>query len=98
MSSNGTIESMFGVPRALLGVIHVDALPGTPAGRLGVAEIAERAAVEAKAYAAAGFHGLVIENTHDRPYLKGTAGPEIVAAVAVICAEGPPPLSPPFRG
>lgn len=36
-------------------------------------------------YAEAGFHGLVLENTHDRPYLKGGAvGVEIAAALSVI--------------
>src|SRR6185312_3906177 len=35
----------------------------------------------------AGFHGLMIENTHDRPYLKAGVGPEITAAMAVIGAE-----------
>ena len=29
----------------------------------------------------------MIENTHDRPYLKGSVGPEIVAALAVIGHE-----------
>jgi membrane complex biogenesis BtpA family protein len=38
-------------------------------------------------YATAGFHGLIIENTHDRPYMKGAVGPEIAAAMAVIGAE-----------
>src|SRR5262249_31152012 len=35
----------------------------------------------------AGFHGILIENTHDRPYLKTSVGPEIVAAMSVIGAE-----------
>src|SRR6266516_603346 len=87
MDSKGVIHAVFGVPRALIGVIHVAALPGTPGSRLGIAGIAEAAAVEARTYAAAGFHGLVIENTHDRPYLKSSVGPEIVAAMAVIGAE-----------
>ena len=87
MDSNGIINSIFGVPRALIGVIHVGALPGTPASRHTLAEITDAAVVEARAYAAAAFHGLLIENTHDRPYLKGSAGPEIVAAMAVIGAE-----------
>jgi len=86
MDSRAIIESLFGVPRALIGVIHVQALPGTPANRLSVGAIAEIAAAEARVYAAAGFHGLMIENTHDRPYLKGTAGPEITAAMSVIGA------------
>ena len=86
MDSRSIIESMFGVPRALIGVIHVQALPGTPHGHLPVDVIATMAADEARIYADAGFHGLMIENTHDRPYLKGTAGPEITAAMSVIGA------------
>ncbi|HYC91260.1 MAG TPA: BtpA/SgcQ family protein [Thermoanaerobaculia bacterium] len=88
MDSHGLIQSLFGAPRALIGVIHAQALPGTPGGRLGVEAIAEMAAAEAEVYASAGFHGLLLENTHDRPYLKGSAvGPEIVAAMSVIGRE-----------
>lgn len=86
MDSNGTIQSMFGVRRALIGVIHVAALPGTPGSKLCVAAITEAAAEEARVYEAAGVHGLIIENTHDRPYLKSAVGAEIVAAMAVIGA------------
>jgi uncharacterized protein len=87
MDSHGIIHSVFGVPRALIGVIHVGALPGTPGNRHTVAEIAEAAAAEARTYAAAGFHGLIIENMHDLPYLKSSVGSEIVAAMAVIGIE-----------
>jgi membrane complex biogenesis BtpA family protein len=84
VDSNAIIGAIFGVPRALIGVIHTAALPGTPANRQTVAEIAAAAAEEACVYARAGFHGLIVENTHDRPYLKGSAGPEIVAAMTAI--------------
>jgi len=87
MDSNSILDSIFQVSRALIGVIHVDALPGTPANRRDVAAIAEGAVDEARIYHTAGFHGLVIENTHDRPYLKSAVGPEIGAAMAVIGAE-----------
>src|SRR5215212_326490 len=84
LDTSGVISSLFGVPRALIGVIHLQALPGTPVNRLTVGEIARHAAAEAEVYAKAGFHGLLIENTYDRPYLKGAAvGPEIVAAMSV---------------
>ena len=79
--------ALFQVPRALIGVIHVAALPGTPGHRLPVAAIAEQAVAEAHIYAEGGFHALIIENMHDRPYLKGAVGPEITAAMAVIGAE-----------
>jgi membrane complex biogenesis BtpA family protein len=72
----------------LIGVIHAQALPGTPENRLAVSAIAKLAAAEAEVYGEAGFHGLVLENTHDRPYVKGAAvGPEITAALSVIGAE-----------
>lgn len=61
--------------------------PWAPGSRQTVAEIAEAAATEARTYAAAGFHGLLIENTHGRPYLRRSFGPEVVAAMAVIGLE-----------
>ena len=87
MDKFGVIHSLFGVNRALIGVIHLQALPGTPANKLEVAAITSTAAEEARVYQNAGFHGLIIENTHDRPYLKASVGPEIVAAMAVVGAE-----------
>jgi len=37
MDSRDVINSIFGSPRALIGVIHVQALPGTPSSRNSVA-------------------------------------------------------------
>jgi uncharacterized protein len=87
MDSAGIITSLFGVPRALVGVIHTRALPGTPTCTHSIEQVVEAAVAEARVYAGAGFHGVIIENTHDRPYLKGSVGPEIVAAMAVIGHE-----------
>src|SRR5947207_14350631 len=87
MDSRRIIESLFGVRRALIGVVHLQALPGTPANRLDVATIKSIAVDEAAIYKETGFHGILIENTHDRPYLKSFVGPEIVAAMSVVGAE-----------
>ena len=84
MDKSGVIQSMFGVRRALIGVVHLQALPGTPASKLSIADIASLAIDEARAYKDAGFDGVMIENTHDRPYLKAGVGPEITAGMAVI--------------
>src|SRR5215475_3498627 len=84
MDSSGVIKSLFGVRRALIGVVHTQALPGTPSCKQTIDQVIETAVAEARVYASAGFHGVVIENTHDRPYLKGSAGPEIVAAMTAI--------------
>ncbi|HEX5706493.1 MAG TPA: BtpA/SgcQ family protein [Pyrinomonadaceae bacterium] len=75
---------LFPDTKPVVGVIHVGALPGTPASKFGVEEIAESAAGEARIYDAAGVDGLVIENMHDVPYLRGSVGPEIVASMTVV--------------
>jgi membrane complex biogenesis BtpA family protein len=87
LDTHGVIKSVFGVKRALVGVVHLQALPGTPASKFDLATIASMAVDEAIVYKDAGFHGIAIENTHDRPYLKASVGPEIVAAMAVIGME-----------
>ena len=87
MGSTGLIATLFGAPRALLGMLHVPALPGSPRAQLGVDAIAEAMVDEARKYQAAGFQGLMIENMHDRPYLKSAAGPETVAAMTAIGRE-----------
>jgi len=75
----------FGERGAVVGMIHVGALPGTPAAGAGVAELAERAAAEAAVYRECGADGVLVENMHDTPYLRGRVGPEVVAALAVVC-------------
>lgn len=87
MDKLAVIPSLFGVRRALIGVVHLQALPGTPFGKLDTRAITSIAVEEARQYEDAGFHGVMIENTHDRPYLKARVGPEITAAMAVIGAE-----------
>jgi membrane complex biogenesis BtpA family protein len=87
MDRHRIIESLFGVRRALIGVVHLAGLPGTPSGGRSIGEIVDRAVVEARLYESAGFDGIAIENTHDRPYLKGIVGPEITAAMTAVGLE-----------
>jgi hypothetical protein len=86
------LEELFPAPKPVVGVIHVGALPGTPASRLSVEELARGAAREAAIYREGGVDGLMVENMHDVPYLRGSVGPEVVAAMAVVAravkAEG----------
>jgi uncharacterized protein len=77
-------DTLFTNRKPVVGVIHVGALPGTPASRLGVDELTELALREAAAYRDGGVDGLMVENMHDVPYLRGSVGPEVVAAMAVV--------------
>lgn len=74
---------MFSSPKPVVAMVHVGALPGTPASRASVRELEERAAEEAALYREAGVHGVALENMHDVPYLRGV-GPEITAAMTVL--------------
>lgn len=81
------MTSLFPVPKPVVGVIHVGALPGTPRALLSVQELVKQARHEARVYRECGVDGIIIENMHDVPYLKGEVGPEIVAAMAIVGSE-----------
>ncbi len=87
MSAGHDLTGLFGAPRALIGMLHLGALPGTPAAAQPLAAIAERAVAEARIYHAAGYHAVMVENMHDRPYLNRAVGPEIVAAMTAVAVE-----------
>ena len=74
-------------PNAVIGMIHVQALPGTPHANLSIPEIVRQAAEEAQMLEQAGFDAVLIENMHDRPYLRRQVGPEIVAAMTAVGGE-----------
>jgi uncharacterized protein len=77
---------MFSSPRPVIGMIHVGALPGTPASRHPLRDLEARAVAECAVYREAGVHGVLLENMHDVPYLRGGVGPEITAAMTVLAA------------
>jgi membrane complex biogenesis BtpA family protein len=77
----------FGAPRALIGVLHVGALPGTPSTSQSIETLIRQTLAEARVYRDAGFTAVIIENMHDRPYLKGGVGPEITAAMTALARE-----------
>jgi membrane complex biogenesis BtpA family protein len=84
MNASEKTASLFGRHKAIIGMIHVGALPGTPHSRYPVRDLVERAEVEARVLVAGGVDAVMIENMHDRPYLRQGAGPEIVSTMTVI--------------
>lgn len=80
------LKSIFGRSKdVLIGVVHLLPLPGAPdydGG--GAAAIYDRALADARAYADAGFDGLIVENHGDIPFAKPEdIGPETAAHMAV---------------
>jgi membrane complex biogenesis BtpA family protein len=81
------MTALFPQTKPIIGVIHVGALPGTPRGSQSVAELVVVARREARIYKESGVDGVIIENMHDVPYLRGEVGPEIVAAMTALAIE-----------
>jgi membrane complex biogenesis BtpA family protein len=67
---------------ALIGMVHVGALPGTPYASFSVEALVAQAVEEAKQIEQSGFDAIIVENMHDAPYVHGNElGPEIVAGM-----------------
>jgi membrane complex biogenesis BtpA family protein len=82
------LKAIFGRDRGvLIGVVHLAPLPGAPDHEGHEVEpIYERGLADARAYAAAGFDGLIVENHGDIPFSKPQdLGPETAAHMAVAC-------------
>jgi uncharacterized protein len=73
--------------KRVIAMIHVPALPGTPKNTLRPDEIVRQALDEAELYASLGIDSVIIENMHDRPFLKHVVGPEVTSLMAVIGYE-----------
>ncbi len=80
-------EKLFGVSKPVIGMIHVDALPGTPKYKGDVENIIGKAVKDAMVYKNSGIDAIAIENMHDIPYLKRNVGPEIVSLMSIIGRE-----------
>jgi len=81
------MRDLFTKDRALVGVVHLQALPGTPHNTLNPQQIVEQALAEAEILTESGFDAIILENMHDRPYLKESVGPEVVATMSRVCCE-----------
>jgi len=76
-------QKIFGNRKVVIGMIHLQALPGTPKYTGNVAQIIQKALDEARIYQQAGIDALMIENMHDVPYTKNDVGHEISSLMAL---------------
>lgn len=83
------IHEIFNANKAVIGVIHCKALPGSP-GYEGesLQSLYEFALNEAKKYARGGVDGIIVENHGDIPFSKPEdIGPETIAAMSVMAHQ-----------
>ncbi len=73
---------------SLIGVVHLPPLPGSPrSGGRGAADAVEAARRDARALAAAGFDGVMLENFGDAPFVPGRVAPVTIAAMTACACE-----------
>ncbi|WP_413727368.1 BtpA/SgcQ family protein [Sodalis sp. RH19] len=80
------IQDIFSRNKAIIGVVHCEAFPGSPQYKgQSFAKIIDRALYDAKSYIEGGVHGLIVENHGDIPFSKPEdIGPETAALMSVI--------------
>ncbi len=74
-------SNMFEKKKTIIGMVHLQALPGTANRSKTPSQIIDHAVQEAELLEQLGFDAVLIENMHDTPYLLREVGPEIVAAM-----------------
>ena len=81
------LEALFPVRKPIIGVIHLQALPGAPryTGQP-VKDVYAAAVTDARTLAEGGVDGIILENASDMPFSRPEQiGPETVAALTAAC-------------
>jgi hypothetical protein len=78
---------MFASPKPVIGMLHVPALPGSPAHQLPWPAIRERVRRDAETLASGGVDGLLLENFGDAPFYPNRVPTHTVAFLAVLGHE-----------
>lgn len=80
-------RSIFKKEKPIIGMVHVQALPGTPKHKFEPSIIIDKALEEARVYDKAGIDAIMIENMHDIPYLKNGVGHEVSSIMTLIAHQ-----------
>ena len=79
---------MFDLPRpALIGMVHLQPLPGSPSWGGSMREVRNAAMRDVRALVDGGCDALLVENMGDVPWLKGQVDPSTVAAMALCVSD-----------
>lgn len=81
---NQSYLETFGTDRPVVGMIHLNPLPGSPGFQGSMEQVLERALKEAEILTAGGLSGILVENYGDSPFFPTRVPSETVAAMAVV--------------
>lgn len=82
-----SLERILGSPRALIGMVHLEPLPGSPRWAGSMETVSDAALADARALAGGGVDALLVENFGDVPFSPGRVDPACVAAMAAVATQ-----------
>ena len=81
------LPQLFGHQKPLIGVVHLQPLPGSPRWGGSMQAVIDLAVRDARALSEGGMDGIIVENYGDIPFFPQRVPAETVAAIAVAVAE-----------
>lgn len=81
MSSREPYDQLFGKKKAVIGMVHLKALPGAPRYENSMTAVIDAALADAAALEQGGVDGVMVENFFDAPFFKDHVPPETVAGM-----------------
>jgi len=82
-----SLDAIFGSPKAVVGMVHLEPLPGSPRWAGSMKEVTRAALADAHALAEGGVDAILVENFGDVPFAPGRVDPGCVAAMAAVATE-----------
>lgn len=82
-----SLAPILGIPKAVIGMVHLRALPGSPRWAGSMDEVTRAALDDARALADGGADALLVENYGDVPFAAGRVDAGTVAGMAVVIVE-----------
>ena len=82
-----SLKDILGVEKALIGMVHLLPLPGSPRWGGEMDRVVRRAVEDARALKAGGMDAIVVENYGDVPFTPGRVEAATVAAMTAVIIE-----------
>jgi uncharacterized protein len=82
-----SLEGILGMSKAVIGMVHLEPLPGSPRWAGSMEEVSRAALADARAWADGGADAILVENFGDVPFSPGRVDAACVAAMAAVAAQ-----------
>lgn len=81
MHTRNSFDQLFGKKKIVIGMVHLQALPGAPMYQGNLSAVIDAALADANVLEQSGADGIMIENFFDAPFFKDRVPPETVAGM-----------------